>query len=369
MTSLDAWLKQLEAVQPKTFKLGLTQIARVINELELTPCAPVISVAGTNGKGSTCAFLEAIFTSAGFRPLSFFSPHILSVNERIKVASQQVEEKDFVRQLELIKQVDAKRSKGSDPLSYFEYLVVAAVLLGNEQKCDVFVLEVGLGGRLDAVNAFDADVSVITSIGIDHVDHLGDTRELIGIEKAGIMRQSKPVIIGDRNIPTTVIEQAQKLQAPVSQLGEDFQFKIEQSGWTYRGKRVRSALPKPLMHGLHQFANASCALAVLEQLEDVLPVNQSQIRDGLLSAKLRGRFEIIHEDIPIVLDVAHNEAAAKVLSDALLDMGYYRQTHIVLGVRERKDATAILDGLAKRADAWHIVPLGKEEKDKKDLTS
>lgn len=362
MKTLAQWLAQLEASQPRHFRLGLERIARVITQLELVPTAPVISVAGTNGKGSTCAYLEAILTAAGFRPLCSYSPHLLDFTERVRFNSAPVSATNLVEQFEIIAAADAQRPQGSEALSYFEYVTVASVLAGNAARCGVFILEVGLGGRLDAVNAYDADVAVITSIGIDHVEHLGADREAIASEKAGIMRPQKPLVLGARDPPASLLAQVAASEVPLVALGDAFDYEYDRTSWTYRGSSVRGALPRPLMPGLHQLANAACAVAVLEQLSVPLPVNQAEIRAGLLEAKLRGRFEVLPGQPPVVLDVAHNGAAAKVLAAALLDMGYFPATHFVFGVRANKDCAAIVAELERHAAGWHIAPLVHDQR-------
>lgn len=362
MSELENWLARLQGSQPAKFKLGLERINRVITELALVPQAPVITVAGTNGKGSTCAFLEAILAAAGYKPLCSYSPHLLDFSERLRINLAPVADDKIVEYFELIEQADAKRASGTDELSYFEYVTVASILAGNDAKCGAFVLEVGLGGRLDAVNAFDCDVAVITSIGIDHVEHLGGDRESIGREKAGILRQGRPLVLGDKEPPQAILEMASELEVAVIANGVDFDYSIDGPGWTYRGKAIRGALPRSAMPGLHQFANAATALAALEQLEDRLPVNQAEIRAGIQDAKLRGRFEIINSSIPVVLDVAHNAAAAKVLSHALLDMGYFPNTHFVIGLRANKDYAGIIAALSSRAAAWHLVKLSNDNR-------
>ncbi len=335
------WLERLEQRQPKKINLGLERIARVIKQLNLAPQVPVITVAGTNGKGSCCAYLEAILDAAGYRTGCFYSPHLIDFNERIQVERRSVAAADIVAAFELIEQGDNRRAHGDLPLTYFEFAVAAALAIFRRAGCEVIILEVGLGGRLDAVNAVDADVAVITSVSIDHVEQLGADRESIGLEKAGIMRPSSPVICGDRDPPASVLARAEQIGAPSLVRGRDFFVDIVPGAgtWCYRGKQIRDALPRPAMHGAHQYANASCALAALEELADRLPVNQAQVRGGLLGARLTGRFDVVLGDVP-----------------AMLDMGYFAYTEAVFAVRTRKDIAGIIAQMASRVDSWRIAP-------------
>lgn len=357
MSDLAGWLDRLADNTPAGFELGLERISRVVATLGLAPTVPVISVAGTNGKGSICAYLEAILNAAGYRPACFYSPHLLDFSERLRHGGHAVPAADLVAQFKTIAAADATRPAGTKPLSYFEYLAVTAVRAGEAAGCGAHVLEVGLGGRLDAVNVYAADVAVIASVGIDHVDHLGPDRESIGAEKAGIARPARPLVIGDLRPPASVLAVAARLAAPVKLRGRDFHVEVLGNSWTYRGDKVRGALPRPAMLGNHQLGNAATALAALECLSDRLPVSQAEVREGLHEARLPGRCQVVGGPVPVVLDVAHNVPAAQVLANTLLDMGYYPNTHFVIGVRSRKDAAGIVTALAGRADCWHVAPL------------
>ena len=357
------WLARLEGRQPSgAFELGLSRIARVVGDLGLAPPSPVITVAGTNGKGSTCRCLESILSEAGYRPGCFYSPHLLDFSERISIDGRQPDAEQVMAAFETVEEADGRRKAEEDPLSYFEFIVVAAALMFRDNACGATVLEVGLGGRLDAVNAFDADVAVITTVDIDHVEYLGSDRESIGAEKAGIMRAGMPVVIGDRQVPASVLLRAEDLGCTAYLRGRDFVEEIGELGqWHYRGQGLRTALPRPMMHGRHQYANAACALAALEVVDDRLPVSQAHARLGLASASLPGRFEVLPGPIPVVLDVAHNAHAARALDSALLDMGYFTRTHAVFGARARKDAVGIVKALAGRIDEWHVAPVAGED--------
>ena len=361
-TELAAWLDRLEKRQPSgDFELGLSRIGRVVKELGLVPPPPVFIVAGTNGKGSTCRFLESILCEAGYRPGCFYSPHLLDFSERIRVNGERPGDAAMVDAFKSVDLADAKRSKKEEPLSYFEFVAVAAALVFRSEGCNATVLEVGLGGRLDAVNAFDCDVAIITTVDIDHVEHLGHDRNSIGAEKAGILRQGRPVVIGDRKPPESVLSRAKKLGCPTRLRGRDFAEELLEHGqWRYRGASLRGALPRPPMLGRHQYANAACALSALELIEDRLPVSQAEVRLGIAGASLQGRFEVLPGPIPVVLDVAHNVQSAKALDSALLDMGYFPRTIAVFGARGRKDTVGIIEAMAGRIDEWHMAPVSGE---------
>ena len=355
------WAERLELRKPTgPFELGLGRIGQVVEGAGVKPPSPIITVAGTNGKGSTCRFLESILTEAGYRPGTFYSPHLLDFTERMRVNGSECTDEMFDAAFSEAERAEARHG-GDKPLSYFEFITVAAAILFRNEGCGVSVLEVGLGGRLDAVNVFDADVAVVTTIGIDHVEHLGDDRESIGAEKAGVFRKGAAVVIGDRNPPASVLARAKHLGCDVAALGRGFSVRLGERGeWDFRGRGLRNALPRLAMHGRHQYDNAACALAALESVDYALPVNQAEVRAGLSLATLPGRFEVLAGDPPVVLDVAHNVAAAKVLSSALLDMGYFKRTHAIFGTRQRKDAAGMVAELANRVDSWHVAPVGDE---------
>ncbi len=360
---LAAWAARLEGRTPSgSFELGLTRIARAVAATGIAPPRPLITVAGTNGKGSTCRHVESVLCEAGYRPGCFYSPHLHDFAERVRVDGGPADEALLVEAFEEVEAADARRGEGEEPLSYFEFVAVAAARAFCAAGCKATVLEVGLGGRLDAVNAFDADVAVITSVDIDHTEHLGPDRESIGAEKAGILREGIPVVVGDRNVPASVLARADELGCEVALRGRDFAEELVEGGqWNYRGKGLRAALPRPPMHGRHQYANAACALAALEALDDRLPVSQAEVRNGIAGATLPGRFEVLPGPVPVVLDVAHNVQGARALDAALLDMGYFTRTVAVFGARARKDAEGIVGALAGRIDEWHVAPVKGED--------
>ena len=363
MSSLAAWLRRLEDRRPRGggFELGLERIARAQQTLDLQPKQPVITVAGTNGKGSTCCYLEAVLAAAGYKPGCFYSPHLLDFGERLRIDGAAIPEDALLRAFEQVEAADAERGSDEAPLSYFEFITLAAMLCYLEADCGAVVFEVGLGGRLDAVNAFDADVAVVTSIGLDHVEHLGNDRESIGREKAGIMRQGATAVIGDLEPPASVLERTAQLGCRTWRRGADFSVEVAASGdWNYRGPTLRAALPRPLMHGKHQYANAACALAALDALPQ-LALSQADVRNGLGAARLAGRFEVLPGPSPIILDVAHNVAAAEVLAAGLGEMGFFQRSHIIFGALERKDVAGMARVLAGCCDRWHIAPFAGQE--------
>lgn len=357
------WLDLLKERQPPRVSLGIGRIGRARDALGLSLGMPVITVAGTNGKGSCCAYLEAILSAAGYRTGCFYSPHLVEFSERIRIGGRPLAQSDTCALFAKVERIDALRDKEDERLTYFEFVALAAALGFAESGCDAVIFEVGLGGRLDAVNVFDADVAVITSVSIDHTRLLGADRESIGFEKAGILRAGSPAVCGDQSPPASVVRQAGKLAVALHVRSRDFHARIGECGWAYRGKKLRSALPAPAMPGLYQYANASCALCALEQLEDRLPVSQAAVRAGLLEARLGGRFEVIPGECPVVLDVAHNVAAAQKLADTLLDMGFFRRTIAVFGARTRKDVAGIVKALTGRIERWHIAPVGGDTGD------
>ena len=351
--SLAAWLAYLETLHPKAIALGLERVRDVLGRLPAHIDCPVITVGGTNGKGSTCAMLESIYRSAGYATGLYASPHLLRYNERIRIRGAEAGDEALVQSFNAVED-----ARGDVPLTYFEFGTLAALWLFARARLDVLVLEVGLGGRLDAVNAVDADVAVITSVDIDHVDYLGPTRDGIGREKAGIFRPSRPAICGDRDPPATVEVTARDIGATLLVLGRDYDFTDERTQWRYRGPRgERYGLPVPALRGAYQLANASTALAAIDLLHDRLPVSAQGIREGLLAVVLPGRFQVLPGRPTVVLDVAHNPHAARALADALATMGFHPQTFAVCAMLADKDMRGVVDALRPRIDRWFVAGL------------
>ncbi|MGB9151212.1 MAG: bifunctional tetrahydrofolate synthase/dihydrofolate synthase [Burkholderiales bacterium] len=351
--TLSEWLAYLESLHPKTIELGLGRFNQVKARLNLTPAFPIITVAGTNGKGSTCAYLEAILSRAGYRVGCYTSPHLLNYNERVRINGSVADDRALC---DAFAQIEAARADIS--LTYFEFGTLAAMLLFNMNKLDVAILEVGLGGRLDAVNAFDADCSIIVSVDLDHQDYLGDTREKIGAEKAGVYRADRPAICGDIEPPSSVIEHAKNISARLQLINRDFGFvKMEQQWqfWNHAGKK--HALPYPALRGTYQLHNASCALAALDALREKLPVSLNDIKRGLLEVDLPGRLQVLPGQPVVVLDVAHNPHAAAALAAGLGNMGFYQNTHAVFAMLKDKDIAAVISAVKHRMDFWYVAGL------------
>ena len=358
--TLDAWLTRLETLHPKAIAMGLDRIAAVAQRMSIRIDCAVITVAGTNGKGSTCAMLETIYRRAGFRTGLYTSPHLMRFNERVRVNASEASDEALVAAFEMVEA--ARESGGADavatPLTYFEFSTLAALLLFSEARLDVLILEVGLGGRLDAVNLIDADVAVITSIDIDHVDYLGATREDIGREKAGIFRPAKRAVCGDPSPPQSLLDHAAAIGAPLWRIGSEYGYTAEGAQWRYEGPGgARYGLPFPSLRGAHQLGNAATALAAVDALRERLPVSAGAMREGLVHVELAGRFQVLPGRPAIVLDVAHNPQAARALADTLSTMGYFPRTLGVFGMLADKDINAVVTALAPRIDAWYVAPL------------
>ena len=346
--SLAGWLARLEQLHPSTIELGLDRVRRVREAMGLAPAFPLIIVGGTNGKGSTCACLEAILTAAGYKTGLYTSPHLLRYNERVRIAGLESSDEALIQAFE---QVDAAR--GDTSLTYFEFGTLGAMAQFIDAAVDVAILEVGLGGRLDAVNVFDADVAVVTSVDLDHMDYLGDTRDKIGFEKAGIYRAGRPALCADPSPPASLIEYARQIGADLRCVGQDFTAQREGGQWTYRGPATSwPALPQPAMAGAFQLRNAAGALAALEALSARLPVSEMAIRQGLAAARLPGRFQRIARDPDVILDVAHNPEAARALAATLREQPAAGRTLAVVGMLADKDAAAVFSALRGEIDAW-----------------
>jgi len=351
--SLDAWLQHLETLHPNAIDMGLDRVRMVANRLSLDTSAIKIVVGGTNGKGSTCAMLESILLAAGYRVGLYTSPHLVTFNERARLNGDIVSDAQLIGQFEA---VEAARQGVS--LTYFEFSTLAILQLFAQSKLDVMVLEVGLGGRLDAVNIVDADCSVVTSVDIDHVDWLGDTREKIGLEKAHIFRSGRPAIVGDPSPPQSLLDYALQIGADLWLFGRDFNYSGDRQQWAFGGREQRrNALAYPALRGANQLLNASAALAALESLRDRLAVPQQAVRQGLLQASLPGRFQILPGQPTIIFDVAHNPHAAAVLEKNLGNMGFHPYTYAVFSMLSDKDIASVVRHMAPRIDHWFCAGL------------
>jgi dihydrofolate synthase/folylpolyglutamate synthase len=351
--NLDAWLARLEAMHPKTIDLGLERVQQVRAAMDLRFDCPVITVGGTNGKGSTCAMLESITLQAGYKVGLSTSPHLLRFNERARLNGENASDQQLMA---AFAQVEAARGEVS--LSYFEFTTLAILRLFQEAQLDVVILEVGLGGRLDAMNVIDADVAIVTSIDLDHTEYLGDTREKIGFEKAGIFRSGRAAICADPQPPQSLIAHAAEIGADLWLFGRDFNYQGDKLQWSYGGREQRrNALGYPALRGANQLLNASAALAACEVLRDRLPVSAQEVRNGLALVELPGRFQVLPGRPTIVLDVAHNPHAAATLAHNLDNMGFHRYTYAVFGCMQDKDMAGVVERLGPRIDHWYLTDL------------
>jgi dihydrofolate synthase / folylpolyglutamate synthase len=349
-TTLADWLTFLESLHPKTIALGLERVAEVKQRLQLAPAFPIIVVGGTNGKGSVCSMLEAILHAAGYRVGCYTSPHLLAYNERVRIGKQPVSDDELCASFEQIERV-----RGDVALTYFEFGTLAAMQCFISHAVEVAILEVGLGGRLDAVNVFDGDCAVVTSIAIDHTDYLGDTREKIAFEKAGIFRAGKVAVFGDTDMPEAIAAQAQKIGAQLRRLGKEFSFKAGELQWEYQGMSRRSSLPFPALRGAFQLNNASTVLAVLEAVKERLPVDMGAVRRGLMEVELAGRFQVVPGKPVLILDVAHNPHAAHSLARTLNSMPDCARTWAVCAMLKDKDMAGVVREMIWQVDVWLVA--------------
>jgi dihydrofolate synthase/folylpolyglutamate synthase len=355
--TLAAWLEWQAGLHPKTIDLGLDRVRAVWRRLG-TPSlgAAVISVAGTNGKGSSVAFIEAMLRAAGYRCGCYTSPHLVDYNERIRIDAEPADDATLCAAFDRI-----DRARGETALTYFEFGTLAALLIFADAELDAVVLEVGLGGRLDAVNLIDADVALICSIALDHQDWLGDDLESIGREKAGIMRPGRPAVFSGRAMPASIREHAARIGATLLVSGEDFAIEQHADHWDLvAGPSIRRALPIPGMRGAFQLDNAAGALMALDWLAARLPLDQASVRAGLLAARSRGRFEVHPGQPTWVFDVAHNPQAAQMLDASLADLFVHGSRIAVCGMLDDKDAAGVAAALRRRFDVWYTVDLSAQ---------
>jgi dihydrofolate synthase/folylpolyglutamate synthase len=351
--TLAEWLAHCQRLHPLEIDLSLERVREVRQRLGLRFRAPVVTVAGTNGKGSTCAMLESIALQAGYHVGLYSKPELVHFEERCRVNGQRVEAQALLPHFEA---VEAARAEIS--LSFFEFTSLVIMRLLSEAPLDLVILEVGLGGRFDAVNAIDTDCAVITSIDLDHMEFLGKDRESIGFEKAGIMRAGKPAVVCDPVAPQSVIDHAAQVGADLRLLGRDFRYEGDMQQWSWAGRTMRfNALAYPALRGVNQLLNAAGTLAAFEALRDRLPISAQAVRNGFALVELPGRFQIAPGKPTLVLDVAHNPHAVAGLAQNLDQMGFYPRTHAVFGVMHDKDIAAMLERMAPLVDAWHFTDL------------
>ena len=351
--SLADWLAHCERLHPKNIDMTLDRVRAVAQRLGIRFSVPVITVAGTNGKGSTCAMLEAIAQCAGYRVGLYIKPHLVHFEERCRINGRMADEATLLPHFEAV-----EAARGDTTLSYFEFTMLAILRTFMHAPLDLVILEVGLGGRLDAVNIIDTDCAVITSIDLDHTEWLGPTREDIGREKAHIMRPGKPAIVSDPMPPQTVIDHGQAIGADLWLAGRDFRHSGDRQQWQWAGRQRRfSALAYPALRGANQLLNAAGALAVFEALYQQLPITAQAVRQGLALVDLPGRFQIVPGQPTLVLDVAHNAQSVAALALNLDQMGFFPRTHAVFGAMRDKDLPALLAKLSPLVDHWHLCNL------------
>jgi len=354
--TLAGWLEYIERQHPSAIALGLERVAQACAALQIELACPVFTVGGTNGKGSTSAMLASILGAAGYRVGLYTSPHLLRYNERVRIAGRAADDAALCDAFEAV-----EHARGQIQLTYFEYGTLAAAWLFARERLDAIVFEVGLGGRLDAVNVFDADCAVLTSVAIDHVEYLGDTRESIGKEKAGIFRAGCHAVVADPDPPASVLDAARTIGAQLLRLGREFGYAQQGLQWSYWGPGgKRHGLAHPALRGPLQLRNASAALAALDALRARLPVAMHDVRRGLAEVTLPGRFQVLPGRPQIILDVAHNPEAAAVLAENLTTSGFARETIAVLGMLRDKDMAGVLRELAPRITRWHLASLPGE---------
>jgi len=352
-TTLADWLAHCERLHPKTIDMTLARMKIMVGRLQLKFSAPVISVAGTNGKGSTCAMLESIALAAGYKVGLYIKPHLVHFQERCRINGRIVDPEELLPHFAAV-----EAARGDIALTYFEFTTLAILLAQAAAPLDLVILEVGLGGRLDAVNAIDADVAVITSIDIDHVEYLGPDRESIGREKAHIARAGRPLIVSDPLPPRSIVDYAEAVGADLWLCGRDFNYSGDRQQWAWSGRGKRwNSLGYPALRGANQLLNASGALAALETLRDKLPLTAQAVRIGLASVELPGRFQIVPGTPALVLDVAHNPHSVAALALNLDQMGFFPRTFAVFGAMHDKDLAGVVGKLTHLVDDWMLTDL------------
>jgi len=349
---LEDWLSWQQTLHPRKIDLGLGRVRRVFERLlSRYRQPPTVTVAGTNGKGSCVALLDAMLRAAGYRVGAYTSPHLLRYNERIRIDGVPVTDGDICAAFARIDRV-----RDGVSLSFFEFATLAALDLFHRAGVEVQLLEVGLGGRLDAVNMIDADVAVVTSVDIDHKEWLGEDREAIGLEKAGVLRTGRPAIIGDRQPPASLLRHGAKLGARLFRLGRDFDHRLHGETWEWRDAVSRlEGLPLPALPGRQQLDNAAVAVAALRKFS--LPVAVDAIRSGLTRVHLPGRYQLIDDDPPLLLDVAHNPQAVRLLSDYLAQRFPGRRLLALFAAMADKDIEGMLRQMKDRVAVWALAPL------------
>lgn len=364
-TDLAAWLRHIEQLHPKAISMGLERVRQVIARLSLKPHFNIITVAGTNGKGSTCAMLAEVYKQAGYQVGCYTSPHLVRYNERVRINGLEVSDEALCAAFMAVEQarIGHDAAEAEIALTYFEMGTLAAVWHFIAAGIDIAILEIGMGGRLDAVNAFEPDCTIVTSVDIDHQEFLGNTRESIGAEKAGVFRPRIAAICGDLNPPASLIAYAHQIGADVKCIGNAFDAEIEASGWSYIvDGRLRYTLPMPALEGDYQLINAACAVTAIETLQSTLPVDGKAIADAMREVTLAGRFQTVSTMPWVILDVAHNPHAAKALAKNLQaickDSGSHEmkkgRTIAVFAMLGDKDIPGVVNAVKEHIDSWYL---------------
>jgi dihydrofolate synthase / folylpolyglutamate synthase len=353
------WLAYIEALHPKAIAMGLERVKNVADKLDLNPTFPIITVAGTNGKGSVCAMLSQIYVESGYRVGCYTSPHLNRYNERVSVNLQHISDDDLCAAFAAV-----EAARGDVQLTYFEMGTLAAMWHFCRQHLDICILEVGLGGRLDAVNIFEPTCAIVTAVDLDHMEYLGDTREKIGFEKAGIFRANKLAICGDENPPQSLLDYATKIGANLQLIDRDFSVKKTAQGWNYQAGEQVLQLPNLGLVGDFQLNNAACVICAVQHLSEILPATnhssaglQPNIHAALRAVNLEGRFQQIHANPQIIVDVAHNPQAAKSLAQNLQSLPCAGKTLAVLGMLADKDMQGVIGAVADEIDAWFLADI------------
>lgn len=355
-TTLEGWLAHIERVHPQQIAMGLDRVRAVREAMQLDPEFQVITVGGTNGKGSACMMLEAMLHQAGYRTGCYTSPHLLRYNERVRIARVAAGDAQLV---DAFAAVERARARAGVALTYFEFGTLAAVWLFVQAKLDVAILEVGLGGRLDAVNVFEPHCAMVMSVALDHMEYLGNTRELIGFEKAGIYRAGRPAICADPDPPATLVAHATGIGAELLLRGRDFDARPAATQWSYRGPGgARHGLPWPALRGAYQLGNAAACIAALDSLRDHCPVTVNDIRNGLLTVENPGRFQVLPGQPMVILDVAHNPHAAQALSGSLKGLPRAGRVLAVFAMLSDKDVAGVVDAVKPQIDHWYAAGIG-----------
>lgn len=355
--TLDKWLQWQESLHFTAIELGLERCRRVADNMGLLkPAYTVISVAGTNGKGSSITLLDKILRNAGYKVGRYTSPHLQKYNERICISGEQVNDTELCESFDRI-----DRARGDISLTYFEFGTLAALDLFRQHNVEIAILEVGLGGRLDAVNILDADVTLVSSIDLDHQQWLGDNRESIGREKAGIFRNKATAVCSDPNPPQSLLDCADALGTPLFIAGRDYSYQPDNDKWVWQSNEFTlNDLPRPMLYCDFQLQNAAGVLMLLEKIQHDYPVSIENIRDALTVFRLNGRMQIIPGEIPLILDVAHNRQSARALVDNLNLIPCVGKTHLVIGMLKDKDHSEVLNILGEIADSWNMVSLSQD---------